>query len=190
MSRPSRRHIEAEDQRMLRRQADFRLAAGYVADDLARCEDVQAITLIGSVARPLRREVPRFQPFRRHGALILHECGDIDLAVWVSRLDRLPVLARARSTALKRLLAERSIGVAHHQAELFLFEPGTDAYLGRLCTFNTCPKGHADCETPGCGREPFLKQHEAFRLYADALAEGRCVRLWQRGEGWLAQDGG
>jgi hypothetical protein len=189
MSRPTRRQIEEADQLQLRRQAQFRLAADYVAAALAELEDVRAIALFGSVARPLEREVPRFQPFRRHGVEVLHECKDVDLAVWLDRLDRLHALARARSSALNRLLAEKGVGVAHHQVELFLFEPDTDAYLGRLCGFNQCPKGHRDCETPGCGRAPFLKQMEGFTLYADALAEGRCVRLWERERGWLARGG-
>ncbi|HLY81211.1 MAG TPA: hypothetical protein VKQ70_17665 [Caulobacteraceae bacterium] len=150
---------------------------------MAAFEEVCAIALIGSVARPLQREVPRFQPFRRHGIEILHECKDVDLAVWLDRLDRLQALSRARAAASNRLLAERSIGVAHHQVELFIFEPNTDAYLGRLCTFGQCPKGHPDCAAPGCGREPFLKQIEGFQLFADALSAERTVRLYDRKTG-------
>ena len=187
MSRPTRRQVEEADQLQLRRHAEFRLAADLVAAALAKLPEVTAIALFGSVARPLWREVPRFQPFRRHGVEVLHECKDVDLAVWTDRLDGLRAFARARSDALKRLLAERNIGVAHHQVELFLFEPGSNAYLGRLCGFNACPKGHRDCDTPGCGRDPFLKQMEGFVLWPDALAEDRVVRLWDREQGWLTE---
>jgi len=183
-SRPTRRQIAEEDQRQLKRQADFRLAADAVAAALATFDEVSAIALIGSVARPLWREVPRFQPFRRLEIELLHECGDVDLAVWVDRLDRLHALSRARTAALSRLLAETGVGVAHHQVELFLFEPGSDAYLGRLCTFGQCPKGHRDCAAPGCGRAAFLKQIEGFSLYADTLAADRCVRLYDRDGGF------
>ena len=76
---------------MLRRQADFRLAADAIAEDFAEFPEVRAITLFGSVARPLVREVPRFWQFKRHAIEILHECGDLDLAVAVDRLDNLAV---------------------------------------------------------------------------------------------------
>jgi hypothetical protein len=57
------------------RQDQFRRAADSIAADLAQREEVRAVTLFGSLARPLVREVPRFQPFKRHGIEILHEFG-------------------------------------------------------------------------------------------------------------------
>jgi hypothetical protein len=84
-----------------------------------------------------------------------------------------------------RLLSQRNIGVAHHQANIFLFEPETDRYLGRLCHFSTCAKGKIECYVPGCGREPFLKQHEDFVLDRDALAQERMVRLYDKRGGIL-----
>ena len=33
---------------------------------------------------------------------------------------------------------------------MFILKPGTDRYLGRLCDFNACPKGKAECRVPGC----------------------------------------
>ncbi len=167
------------------RQDQFRRAADSVATDLAKMEEVRAVTLFGSLARPLVREVPRFQPFKRHGIEILHECGDIDLAVAVDRLDSLAILNRARSRAVNNLLKDTGIGVAHHQVDIFLFGEGWKHYLGRLCTFGQCPKGKVECLTPGCGREPFLKQHEGFVLEADALAADRAVPLYERGRGFL-----
>jgi hypothetical protein len=167
---------------MLARQAAFRRAADAIAVDLAKIPAVRAIALFGSLARPLVREVPRFQPFRRHGIELLHECGDIDLAIAV---DRLVTLNRARSRAVIDMFARTGIGVAHHQVDVFLFGEGWNDYLGRLCTFAECPKGKIECFTPGCGRERFLKQHEGFVLDPDALAAGRALTLFERGRGLL-----
>ena len=184
-SRPTRPQIDEADRYELKRRADFRLAADAVAAALAAFEEVSAIALFGSVARPPTREVPRFDPFRRHGIEVLHECKDVDLAVWLTRLDRLGALSRARNQAVNRLHAETGVGVA--QVDVFLFEPGTDAYLGRLCTYKQCPKGKPACAVPGCGRVSLLKQHEDFAIYPDALAEGRMLRLFERERGWLAR---
>jgi hypothetical protein len=188
-SRPTRKQIDEADRYQLKRQADFRLAADAVAAALSQFPEVRAIALFGSVARPLEREVPRFEPFRRHGVEILHECKDVDLAVWLDRTDGLAALGRARGQAVGRLLAETGVGVAHHQVDIFLFEPATNAYLGRLCSFGECPKGKRDCEVPGCGRAPFLKQHEGFVLYPEALEETRIVRLFDRERGWRTGSG-
>jgi hypothetical protein len=109
---------------MAARQLGFRRAADAIAVDLAKVPAVRAIALFGSLARPLVREVPRFQPFRRHGIEILHECGDIDLAVAIDRLDNLSALNRARSRAVNDLFERSGIGVAHHQVDIFLFGEG------------------------------------------------------------------
>jgi len=170
---------------MLARQATFRRAADMIAADLTKIPEVRAVALFGSVARPLAREVPRFQPFKRHRIEILHECGDIDLAIAIDRLDHLAALNRARSRAVINLLKETGIGVAHHQVDVFLFGEGWNDYLGRLCTYGECPKGKVECLTPGCGREPFLKQHEGFVLEPGALATDRAVPLYERENGFL-----
>jgi hypothetical protein len=172
---------------MLARQAAFRRAADAIAADLAKIPEVRAVALFGSLARPLAREVPRFQPFRRHGIEILHECGDIDIAIAIDRLDKLTALNRARNRAVIDLFKQSGIGVAHHQVDVFLFGEGWNDYLGRLCTFAQCPKGKIECLTPGCGREPFLKQHEGFVLEPGALAADRAVLLYERGSGFLSR---
>ena len=59
----------------------------------------------------------------------------------------------------------------------------TDRYLGRLCDFNACPKGKAECRVPGCGDVALLRQHEGFRWRPESLAEGRAVRLFERATG-------
>src|ERR1700730_3445136 len=167
------------------RQAQFRPAADSIAADLAKTGEVRAITLFGSLARPLVREVPRFQPFKRHRIEILHECGDIDLAIAIDRLDNLAALNRARSRAVINLFKETGIGVAHHQVDIFLFGKGWNDYLGRLCTYAQCPKGKVECLAPGCGRELFLKQHAGFMLDPDALTADRAVPHYERGRGFL-----
>lgn len=47
---------------MLQRQARFRLVADAMTEALAGFAEVAAVALIGSVARPLWWEVPRFAP--------------------------------------------------------------------------------------------------------------------------------
>ena len=48
----------------MRQQYDFRRAADIVTDVLMVFEEVEAIAVIGSVAKPLWKEVPRFSRFR------------------------------------------------------------------------------------------------------------------------------
>jgi hypothetical protein len=184
-NRPTRKTIAEEDSRQLRRQSDFRRAADAVTAAFALFSHVRTVALFGSVATPLEREIPRFQPYLRFGIEILHECKDVDLAVWIDRLDNLAALNEARNSSVTRLLRATGIGVAHHQIDIFLLEPGTDRYLGRLCDFAECPKGKRECLAPGCGREKFLQQHEGFVFYADALAGGRSVRLFDREAGYM-----
>ncbi len=73
------------------------------------------------------------------------------MAVWVSDLGRLKAIQKARSEALYNLIADKQIGVAHHQVDIFVMEPKTDCYLGRLCIFGSCPKGKDGCRVSGCG---------------------------------------
>jgi len=147
---------------MLRRQREFRLAAQYVAKAFSQFPEVTRVVLFGSVAVPLTKEVPRFRRYRRAGVAIWHECQDVDIAVWLNRLDRLNELRRARSRAVNDLFEEMETGVAHHQVDVFLLEPGTNRYLGRLCSFGVCPKDKPECWVSGCGAVPFLQQHEGF----------------------------
>ncbi len=75
---PSRRAVAEQDHSLLKRQEDFRAAADAVAATFSEFEEVQAIALFGSVAKPLVREVPRFAEFRRHGIETWHECKDVN----------------------------------------------------------------------------------------------------------------
>jgi hypothetical protein len=172
--------IEEENERMLRRQRQFRLAADYVAEAFAAFEAVQKIVLFGSVALPLEEEVPRFRKFRRTGQPIFHQYGDVDLALWLTDLSILKSLQRARGRALNDLFAIHEIGVAHHQVDVFLFASETGAYLGRLCNFGECPKRKPECLVQNCGAEKFLRQFEGFVFRPDALFSDKTIMLFDR----------
>lgn len=172
---PTHEEIIHEIDLMLRRQRELHLAAQYVAAAFARFEPVQKIELFGSAASPLQKEIPRFKKFRRAGRAIYHECKDVDLAVWLTDMTILKSLQRARGEALNHLFAEREIGVAHHQVDVFLISPETGAYRGRLCNFGTCPKGKPECLVRDCGATKFLRQIEGFAFHDDAMSAGRAI---------------
>ncbi|TIQ36063.1 MAG: hypothetical protein E5X48_11630 [Mesorhizobium sp.] len=181
-----RAEIEEQNSYLLRLQHDFRRAADIVTDALMTFEEVEAIAVIGSVAKPLWKEVPRFREFRRAGIEVWHECKDVDLAVWISSQLRLGALRRARDSALRRAYESgKGPSTANHQVEIFLIEPETDRYLGRLCNFNACPKGKPECRVPGCGAVPFNKCVDGFVPHVDLLASASHAMLYQRGAGRL-----
>lgn len=177
---PDPKEVEDQNRDLLRRQQEFRRAATRVAAAFAAVPAVRRVALFGSVALPLEKEVPRFRRFRRAGIRVWHECQDVDLAVWLDDLGCLRALQKASARALNALLQEESIGVAHHQVDVFLFEPGTDRYLGRLCRFSSCPREKLECRVPGCGATLFLRQHEDFHLDPRSLDPGRQIRLLDR----------
>ena len=84
---------------------------------------------------------------------------------------------------MRTLWDKAAIGIASHQVDVFIFDPDADRYLGRLCDFNACPKGKAECRVPGCGEVTLLRQHEGFRWRPESLFEGRAVRLFERTTG-------
>jgi hypothetical protein len=179
---PTREEIEDEDRFRLRHREAFRRAADYVATAFGRLTFVERVVLFGSVAQPPRKEPPRQRRYRRAGARLWHESKDVDLAVWVSDLSDLRALQKARGRAVNALLADLEMGVAHHQVDVFLLEPRTSRYLGRLCHFGTCPKGKVECRVAGCGAALFLRQHERFVFDPRALESGGIV-LFDRGSG-------
>jgi hypothetical protein len=107
---PTKAAIAAEERGLLERQRALRAAAGRVASALAECPDVETIALIGFVARPLWREVPRFAPYKQLRLPIAHEGKDVDLAVWVSRIDGLEDLRRTRITQLGKSSPSKAMG--------------------------------------------------------------------------------
>jgi hypothetical protein len=176
--------IDEQDRWMVARQHRFRVAADVVTDAWMRFPEVTAVAVTGSVAKPLWKEVPRFREFRRSRIEVWHECGDLDLALWLASQDRLGDLRRAAVLALRRGEDEGNpIGVASHELDVFLIEPSSDRYLGRLCRFNQCPKGKEDCLVPGCGTIPFNKRIADFTPSDDLLATARGAMLYRRGAG-------
>lgn len=181
-----RAEIEEQNRDLLRLQRRFRVAADVVTEAWIAFPEVQAIAVIGSVAKPLEKEVPRFREFRRRGIELWHECHDIDLALWLDSQHRLGDLRRARDGALRAAYeAGAGPGVVGHQVDVFLFEPGSDRYLGRLCAFNQCPKGKPQCAVPGCGAIAFNKRIADFMPRADLLAPAGAAMLYERGRGRL-----
>ena len=176
--------IEATNQSMVRQQLRFRAAADAVAAALAAFDEVLAIGLTGSVAKPLFKEVPRFSQYRCAGIQVWHECKDFDLAVWLGSRERLNQMRRAKDKALLSL-DQSGGGVASHQADIFLYEPGSDRYLGRRCDFNSCPKGKPECRVRGCGDVAFNRIHEDFYPDAELLAAARENMLYEKGKGIL-----
>lgn len=167
----------------IRRYRDFRLAADAVVAAWRDRPEVLAVSLIGSLARDPWKEVPRHRPYRRARIELWHECSDLDLALWLSDMGDLNGLRRAKNRALADMYDEGRAGVASHQTDVFVIEPGTDRYLGRLCEFNRCPKEKLECLTRGCGATGHLQQHEGFRWQTDSLAPDRAVRLFDRATG-------
>jgi len=175
--------IAETNRHLIERQALFRRAADVATAALTGYDEVMAVALFGSVGAPLWKQVPRFRSYRRAGIALWHECGDIDIAVWLSCLDRLREMRRNVNRALPVILEKTGHGVASHQLDIFVLEPGTGRYLGRMCQFNACPAGKADCLVPGCGATSFLQQHREFVLERDALSPARAVRLFDRTTG-------
>lgn len=170
---PTSRELEEQDFYRLRHHEAFQHAADYVAEAFATLLFVQKVVLFGSIARPPERETPRQRRYRDAGARLWHEAKDVDLAVWVSEVSNLKALQRARGQAVNDLFDDLEMGVAHHQVDVFLLEPGTDRYLGRLCHFGACPKDNKpECRVEGCGAALFLRQHEDFVFDRRSLDRG------------------
>lgn len=177
---PTDEEIASQNRTLIKRQRDFQLAAEYLTDEFCRMPEVQRLVAFGSVASPLEFEVPRFRKFRRAGVAVRHECKDLDIAVWLTRIDNLRALQKARGRALNRLFEEEDIGVAHHQVDVFIMEHGTDRFLGNLCIYAKCPRGKPKCAVEVCGKVKYLMLHEDFTLDDDALSPDRIRVLFKR----------
>jgi hypothetical protein len=185
---PSEKETEDENTLMLRRQCRFRWAAQSIARALSERAEVQKVAAFGAVAQPLLMEVPRFRQFRRNRIEILHECADLDLAVWTTDLAQLALLKKALRRGLSLVQDTSYGGVAHHQVDLHVFEVDGKAYRGRLCIFGECPKaGKRECLVPGCGVQPFLRQFEHYRFNLARFEAAPKVILFDRASGFLVR---
>lgn len=114
----SHARIDDDNLRMVVRQQKFRRAADVVTVSWSQFAEVVAIALIGSVARPLWKEVPRFWPYQQRRIELWHECKDVDLAIWLDDLSRLGEIRRARSLAIKTETArDPNFGVADYHVD-------------------------------------------------------------------------
>ena len=178
--------IERENSMLLLRYRSFRIVADLVVEAWRRHPGVAAVSLVGSVARLPWKEVPRFQPYRRNGIELWHECSDLDLAVWLSGTGDLDELRKVKNRAVSSFQDELGGGVSGHQVDSFLLDPDRSKYLGRLCEFNRCPNpGKRECLVPGCCSTSFLRKVRGFRCRQETIAEDRSVRLFDRSTGFL-----
>jgi hypothetical protein len=184
---PSEEDIDQQNTRMLRRQCLYRWAAQSVAIAMSQLPEVQKVAAFGAVAQPLEMEVPRFREFRRYQVEVLHECSDLDLAVWTN-LPGLKELKRAMSSGLSVVQNTAWGGVAHHQVDVHILDAESGAYRGRLCTSGQCPKQRKiQCLVPGCGAEPFLQQFERYRFNSARFEGEPKVTLFDRASGFLVR---
>jgi hypothetical protein len=181
----SRAGIAKQNNSLLRRYREFRRAADAVVAAWRERPELVAVALLGSLAVAPWKEVPRFAPYRRAQIALWHECKDLELAVWLAHLRDLDDLRRAKDRALRELQATSGICVASHQVDVFVLEPGTDRYLGRLCQFNRRPKGEIEWLVPGCGATNFSQQHEDFYWRPESLAADRVLHLFDGTTGRL-----
>jgi hypothetical protein len=181
-----RAKIKQQNEYLLIQQRRFRVAADVVTDAWMAFPEIHAVAVIGSVAKALWKEVPRFSDFRREGIEVWHECRDLDLALWIDSQQRLHEIHRAANRALsKAFTSGADTSVVPHQLDIFMFDPANDAYLGRLCSFSQCPKGKRDCLAPGCGAIAFNKVIDGFVPRADLLMPAQHAMLYRRGAGRL-----
>jgi predicted nucleotidyltransferase len=172
-SRPNLATATDEDYYTLKRYEAFREAAAYVTAAFETVPAVQRVVLFGSVA-----SAPRIEARRRRSRF--HEPKDVDLAVWLDDGADLDRLRKLSAQALHRLWDEKGVGVAHHQVDTFLFD-NTGTYMGRLCHFGQCPKHKPECRALGCGKLPFLKQHDGFEFDpGESLHPDRIRILFER----------
>jgi hypothetical protein len=183
---PEDDEIEEQEGYLLRRQRLFRWAAQAIAVALSELPEVAKVAAFGAVSQPLETEVPRFRKFRRHGIEILHECADLDLAVWLNDLSRLQAVKKAMARGLMLTHDTPYGGVAHHQVDVHVFDFASSKYRGRLCIFGQCPKpGKRECLVPGCGEQPFLRQFEDYRFKPGLFASEPKVVLFERSTNFL-----
>jgi hypothetical protein len=188
LEEPSEEDIDQQNTRMLRRQCLFRWAAQSVAVAMSQLPDVRKVAAFGAVAQPLEMEVPRFREFRRHRIEILHECADLDLAVWTANLPGLKELRRAMGRGLSVVQDTQWGGVANHQVDVHIFDSGSGAYRGRLCAFGQCPKPRKiECLVRGCGEQPFLQRFEKYRFNSAQFEGEPRVTLFDRASGFLVR---
>lgn len=166
--------------RMLLRYKDLRRSAEYVAAELERVPFIMKAALFGSLSKPLWKEVPRFREYRKNGIKIWHEVKDVDIAVWVTALEDVSVLKRARNKGIALLEKNRGIRVAVHECDIFILSAADNSYLGRVCNWKKCPKMCTECLVPACGQVKFLRQHLDFNFRHEDIADSKVIVFFDK----------
>ena len=168
MRRMRKAKIEEQNHYLLHQQHDFRRAADIVTDALMGFEEVEAVAVIGSVAKSLWKEIPRFREFRRERIEVWHECKDLDLAVWISSQLRLEALRRARAEhsicPLFRQDSDLSTGiVVERPSSIAIATRMVRDKVGQLGKFLVISGFRAGAASNPCGRALRARQAAASR---------------------------
>ena len=171
---------------ILRRQCLLRWAAQAVAIAICELPEVQRVAAFGTVAQPLRPQVPGLRNYLGPRIEMMHDCTDLDLAVWLTGLPDLKQLKNAMSRGLSFLQDTQYGAVAHRQVDVHVLDAGNGDYRGRLCGFGQCPQpGKRECHVHGCGVQPFLRQFEGFHWNAAQFEGDPRVILFDRATEFL-----
>lgn len=144
-----RSEIDSQNRYLLKLQHDYRLAADIVARAWAEFPEVQAIAVIGSVAKPLWKEVPRFREFRRSGIEVWHECGDLDMALWLDTQERLAELRKACARSLRQAFeAGAGMSVPDNRVDTFCSSREAIAISVASAATTSVPRANAIASRP------------------------------------------
>jgi len=169
-----------EDKNALKQYQSFIAVAKELAERLITHSDIERIALFGSLARPPVLEPhPYSKRLRNRGIHIFHTPKDIDLAIWLSSLDNLGKIRKTMTQTISDL-TKRTPGLCDGSVEMFVFDHQSGQYLGRVCHFNQCPKGHSDCVDKDCGEPKYLKIMKGFVLSPDAVSRVNSQLLFER----------
>ena len=95
-----RAEIDEQNRYLIRQQYQFRMAADVVADAWMAFPEVCAVAVIGSVAKRLLKEIPRFAAFRHARA---SKFGmNARISIWRSGLIRNIAFAKSGGRAIAR----------------------------------------------------------------------------------------
>ena len=169
-----------EDKKALKQYRDFITGALELSRRLMEHSEIERISLFGSLAKPPFLEPhPYSKRLRDRGVHIFHAPKDIDLAIWVSSLNNLSAIRETLARTVRNMV-KQELGLSDDRVELFVFDYRSGKYLGCVCHFNKCPKGHDDCLTHGCGTPKHLKIKKDFDLHPEAISRVNGQLLFER----------
>jgi cupin 2 domain-containing protein len=171
---------DVEDKRALKQYQSFITATLELTGRLIEHSEIERISLFGSLAKPpFLVPHPYSKRLRDRGVHIFHTPKDIDLAIWVSSLDKLCAIRETMAKTVRDMV-KLELGLSDDRVELFVFDHRNGKYLGRVCHSKICPKDHTDCRIQGCGTPKQLKIMEDFELYPEAISRVNSQLLFER----------